>query len=421
MLFIFILFVFATLAFVSLFTKKVNLIIPKISFVFLFFFSIFRYSLGADYFAYAFIYKALPSNLIAAYEANVHSELLFKTLIVFFKAQGFSYEIFLAVVTGIMLYFFAKPILNKSKNPMISIMLFYGFYYMIYINSAIRQGLAMSMVFYGVSYYYLNSAHKKFFATVFIASLFHVSAWFVLLIYVADFIYRRFVCTKKYHLLLIIYLLGVGTINLTPIPYFIFIDVLKITRLESYLDGHINWISLASKLVFFSLITVLYLLNRKHKDILEEKYYLFYVTGIAFYLVAMSMPISSRILDFFTMFEILLIPSVISYQAKKVRSILLFSMSFILTLFMFTKDIHSFTYQEGYKNPKITNYRYFTIFDKKEVRYYKKSNMYVGRMITIDKKRALDARRKKLEQKWANEVNWLERKQKLEELERRGY
>ena len=388
MLFLFIFLCLSIMSLISLYLNKRYEKISLIVFFFLFLFSSFRYSLGSDYFSYAYIYEVMPYNILRAITAEIHSEVGFKFIIVLFKNLGITYPIFLSVVSLLVLFLFGKVIVKESKYPLVSIQIFYSTYYLIYLNSSIRQAIAMGIVFYSFHQFYLRNRHKEFIGSVIIATSMHVTALFILLIYISMFFYRKIILEKKYKIIklsLIVYSLAVVILNVTDIPYFILITTFNIKRLESYLTSNISLLSLFSKLLFFIIISLIYFYNKKDSSETIKKYYIIYVTGMLVYFLSMSAPISSRILEYFTMFEIMLIPWIISYKKINRQKMNIYGIITFLSLIILVKDLNSFTYQENYIKKGMINYKYFTVFNKEKIHEYKEMDVYLERLNNIQK------------------------------------
>ena len=388
MLFLFIFLCLSIMSLISLYLNKRYEKISLIVFFFLFLFSSFRYSLGSDYFAYAYIYEVMPYNIVKAITSEIHSEVGFKFIIVLFKNLGITYPIFLSVVSLLVLFLFGKVIVKESKYPLVSIQIFYSTYYLIYLNSSIRQAIAMGIVFYSFHQFYLRNRHKEFIGSVIIATSMHVTALFILLIYISMFFYKKIIIEKKYKIIklsLIVYSLAVVILNVTDIPYFILITTFNLKRLESYLTSNISLLSLFSKLLFFIIISLIYFYNKKDSSETIKKYYIIYVTGMLVYFLSMSAPISSRILEYFTMFEIMLIPWIISYKKINRQKMNIYGIITFLSLIILVKDLNSFTYQENYIKKGMINYKYFTVFNKEKIHEYKEMDVYLEILNNIQK------------------------------------
>lgn len=380
MLFLFFFLCLSVMSVISLYMNKRYEKTSLIVFFFLFLFSSFRYSLGSDYFSYAYIYEVMPYNILKATTSGIHSEVGFKFLIVLCKNLGIGYPFFLSLVSLLVLFLFGKVIVKESKYPLVSIQIFYSTYYLIYLNSSIRQAIAMGIVFYSFHQFYLRNRHKEFIGSVIIATSIHVTALFILLIYISMFFYKEIIIEKKYKIIklsLIVYSLTVIILNVTDIPYFIFITIFNIRRLETYFTSNISLLSLFSKLLFFIIISLIYFYNKKNNTETIKKYYIVYVTGMLVYFLSMSAPISSRILEYFTMFEVMLIPWVIFYKKINRQKMNVYGIITFLLLILLVKDLNSFTYQENYVKKGMMNYRYFTIFNKEKIHEYKEIDIYL--------------------------------------------
>src|SRR5699024_1020844 len=74
------------------------------------------------------------------------------------------FEFFISIVTLIPLYLFYYTINNYSQYKLGSLLIFSSMYYPIYINSAIRQGISLSIIFFAL-YKYLKK--EKYFNYLF--------------------------------------------------------------------------------------------------------------------------------------------------------------------------------------------------------------------------------------------------------------
>ena len=96
-----------------------------------------------------------------------------------------------------------------------------------------------------------------------------------------------------------------------------------------------------------------------------------YTIGTLIYLTFANAPIAARLLDYFTVFEIILIPALIAKTRHKYLVPLSTILVFSLFSMIFIKDLNSFTYEQAYYEKGFTNYRYFHIYDREEKNQYK--------------------------------------------------
>lgn len=145
--------------------------------------------IGTDYYSYKYIF-ILESDI----------EIGFIELIRLVKNLGGDFQIFIAFIflTSflIKIYFFHKI----SPNPYISLMIYLGFWFLVYDMNGIRQGLAMSITL-AASWYLLNNKKKTYFLLVLAAILFHYSA--------IIFLPLVFILKKRFSNKLAIILIGV--------------------------------------------------------------------------------------------------------------------------------------------------------------------------------------------------------------------
>ncbi|MBC7087117.1 MAG: EpsG family protein [Tissierellales bacterium] len=126
-------------------------------FILLLLLSFFRYGVGADYFAYSYLYSRLNSSIIKELVSGLdNQEVLFRLLGSSIKSLGTPYQLYLIILASINLYFIYKLCKKYSLNPRISILIYYSFYYFVWTFSGLRQGLTIS-----IGLYYLLEALEK--------------------------------------------------------------------------------------------------------------------------------------------------------------------------------------------------------------------------------------------------------------------
>lgn len=348
---------------VSLIKKKDYRRLTLFSMIILFVLSALRYSNGADYYSYALIFETIPREINLALSSTIHSDPGFNVLIALVKQLGLNYRGFLIILAIMTLYGFLKPITQKSTFPLISLTIFYSVYYHIYVNSAVRQGLAMAMIFYAIIYFYNKGEHWKFIGVIFLASTFHFSALVMLSIYPINYLARN---KTIVNFALIASLVLILLANATSYIDIIINYFLNLVGYSVYADGQVNILSILTKISLLVFISILYFISSKHKTEEDKFYYRLYVIGILIYLFFINYPMVARVLDYFTMFEILLIPSLLI----KTKDIPLRIASVVLTIIILSvimfKDFYSFTFQESYYNNGLFDYQYISILDKEK-------------------------------------------------------
>ena len=149
----------------------------------LFFIAIMRFGIGADYFAYDYLYNIMSSSDINnSFFVLDNVEWLFKYIMMSFNLLGISYHLFNVFFTVIILGFTLYWISKKSPNKYLSILLYISMFFLVWTLSAIRQGLVIAIllnVFFGEKKF---STRNQILISVGL-SLIHSSAIIALLIY----------------------------------------------------------------------------------------------------------------------------------------------------------------------------------------------------------------------------------------------
>ncbi len=245
-----------------------------------------------------------------------------------------SYHIFLFFFVLINFILLSKTILRYSPYVAISILVYVCTYYFWGMMGQLRQALAISIIVF--AWPYIES--RKFVIYVLIASLFHYSAIVCLLyLLIPNFLYK-----KKYYIAILfvaIFLCGL-------------IQGLMKTFLEGFVggkilyylseDGGISIIFFFYKLfVFFMFLSVI---NRVESLLPKYKILNIYFLSILLYLLlSFSASIGGRIVLYFSVFEILIIPFIIHFYWKKKTGLLVFMLFLILNIYQFFSFLFSYS------------------------------------------------------------------------------
>lgn len=136
------------------------------NFIVIFLFATLRYGVGSDYFQYEALYQeALPLTKLKLKEllSNTHNlELGYLILQSLIKEFTISYRIFLIIYNLILFYFLYKGIIyNKNRN--IQLLIFYSLFYLFYITSTYRQGMAIVILYYNLQNLELNNKKNLYY------------------------------------------------------------------------------------------------------------------------------------------------------------------------------------------------------------------------------------------------------------------
>lgn len=151
------------------------------------FLAFFRYGVGPDYFSYQYLYVRLNDSIIDEVKYGIdNQEILFKLMGSFLKKIGFSYQQYLIIFSIINLTFIAKTCKKYSKKPLLSLFLYYSFFYFVWTFSGIRQGVTIAVGVYYLLKCLEEKSTKKLIAISLLLSIVHASALVLIVLYFAN-------------------------------------------------------------------------------------------------------------------------------------------------------------------------------------------------------------------------------------------
>ncbi len=354
----------------------------------MFILSMVRYGSGSDYFAYQYHYIYCPKNIYYAFTIyDPHLDIGYKALICLFKSLGLEFEVFIAVISFFTLLLCFIAIYKLSDNTFMSLFMFFTVYYQIYVNSALRQGIAMAL-FFLVIYIIIEkddiSRKKRMkycFGILLFACLFHKSALITLGIFVI-YRYSKKICANI-DLLLIIAVI-VSICSLLNIPSIIIFKVFSILGMDDNLgEASNNIFAIGLRATYLIIAIILYkLCKTKIND--KEKFLLsVYAIGMILYFGVSGFSLLSRLTEYFSILEVILFPCLIKkLDSKSIKVAITFFVAVVCSV-LFIKDIASFLVQGNYFVEKVTEYPFVTIFNEEDIDLYR-SDKY--RDIIIGKK-----------------------------------
>lgn len=143
----------------------------------------FRFGVGPDYFAYYDLYSSLEDSVLREFQVESGQEILFRLFGAALKTISVPYEVYSSIVALVSLFYIGAAARKYSTSPILSLFLYYAFFYLVWTYSGIRQGLTLSIG----TYYLLESIyyrkHIKFFLIVTLLAMIHSSSIILLLFY----------------------------------------------------------------------------------------------------------------------------------------------------------------------------------------------------------------------------------------------
>lgn len=289
------------------------------SFVIIFFIlSFFRWEVGTDWDSYYWYF-----NLGNLKEMNVIGEILFKYLNYYVYILTHNYTVLLFIMASLI--FIQYPILYKySKNKLLTIL----FLYCMYLGNIffVRQNIAVALIIVSLKYA-LEKKVVKFMVLVFLATLFHRSAIFCLIIYyIINYIKmnKENICIflilmllsfllKEYILLILIKLLP----NIYGERIALYIKLGEEVYIgNSFVTSTLkNILTFIQKLGLVSFVFIGY--KRLNKDL--KKISKIYIFGVFLYYLTFSIGMGlMRIVVYFEVVQVIIFPSIYTTIKNKV-------------------------------------------------------------------------------------------------------
>ena len=250
-------------------------------------------------------------------------------------------EMFLFIINGLTTGFLIFAIYKYSKNYALSLFLVLttGFF-AVYMQSAIRQGLAMAVLLFAIFQFLLKGKYGWYGLTIVLMATFHDVALLALILIPLHY-FRNLFSYKVIVILLVI----AGCIGLTMGYVFEWIYP-YLGYFGMYLSSYsISLAGIGLQIVIFGLICF-GMIMVKPKD--EVSQYMFLINALSFgiYLILMGYPAASRICDYFQVVNIIFIPSLFVSMVKPSFKYIFIGLTMVLNLFLYQSDLNNILYSD---------------------------------------------------------------------------
>lgn len=336
-------------------------------------FACLRYGVGADYFAYEYLYNRLNPSVINEFKYGLdNQELLFRLLGSFLKGIGFSYQQYLMFIAIINIFFISKIANKYSKNPTMSMLIYYSFYYLVWTFSGLRQGLTISIGMY----YLLNCIEKKqtikLISISLLLSFIHKSA-----IILIPFYFLSQPKIGKKELLywsivgILISLLPIGNI-LMHVSWLPFIDrLIPYIKPTTMLNRILDFQSIA-RLVFL-FIALLYYEPYSNRDEMSKVIINIYIVGLILYFVfKFSELTAARLSIYGKLLDMIILPNIYYAYKDKVDKFIFLGLLLVLCSLYLFKELRTLERQTDLQNPMKIIVPYTNIYNKDRFTFNKK-------------------------------------------------
>ena len=330
-----------------------------------------RYGTGSDYFAYQYIYVNCEWQgfLQPVASEYIHGEKGWLLLCAICHSLGIRYELFVAIIGLTDMTLLDRFIRRFCQKKVLALLIAYPTLYLTYYFSALRQGLFISLFLAFVLQELLNHRIPQYYAGVIILSFIHSAA---LLLLVVPLFEKIDLTIKK----IVIYSLMAVIVGI----------IIAITPIHNYLPYADRGISIAAiserAISLFIVLAITSTYYGKEEWNRLTKIVNYYSLGALLYFVLLSSSLaSSRLTAVFKVLEICIYSIVLRLEINK-NTALTFTFVLLLTTTIFFKNIDSYIAQNGFpKETTVWTYRYYSIFDKREIVHNRTNDTYVQYLI----------------------------------------
>lgn len=349
----------------------------KIFGIVLFVVAALRYGIGADYFAYNYLYTRLNPLIFSEIRFGLdEQEILFRLLGSVLKNFGLSYQQYLIVFSAINLYYIGKISRKYSENPTLSFFVYYCFYYFVWTFSGIRQGFVLA-----VGMYYLleclesHNTKKIIFLSIFL-SLIHLSAILLVVLY---FLVRIKIDRNKM-IILSCMAIAFSTIPIgniltkhTMLPF-----VKRLLPYISYKSSIINILDFQSLgRIIFLIIGLFYYSFFSEKNELSKYIINIYIMSLLIYFLFKFSELTAARLSIYGAFlNIIILPNILYIYKDKFNKFLYSIMLCVLCSIYFNKELQVMVKQTGLVNSSIV-VPYTNVYNKEKYIFDKRYLYYL--------------------------------------------
>jgi hypothetical protein len=297
-----------------------------------------RYGIGQDYFAYEFLFNRLQFSFLNEIKFGAdQQEIGFRIIGSILKGIGFNYQMYLAFFATINIVYIMKICKRYSKNPTLSLFIFFCFYYLTWVFSGIRQGVVIAVGIYYLLRCIEQNKTLKFIVIVILLSLIHSSAITLLILYFISkikFTKKKLIYISAFCIVLSMLPIGFIISKLTWLPFYY--------RIYFYLDKSIglNFIDFKGvmRLIFLLIAFIFYDQYRKNSDISEKIINVYIVGLLLYFLFQFSEGTAARISLYGKVLDIVILSNILYLYKERINRLLYIYTVFFICLITLYKE-----------------------------------------------------------------------------------
>lgn len=293
-----------------------------------------RYYTGYDFKPYHNFYLELD-NIFEVFNGSIDAESGFLFINYIFKSLGLNFYFFIFFFSILSIVLLSNFAYKYTPFPSLVLVYYFARFFLVRDMGQIRSALACIVLLYAIPYI-IKKNPVKFLLIVFIASLFHVTAWVFVIAYIFNSLFKNLTIKNVASLLCISLIIGiivqVPELYLWAIPerYNAYFTSVAYTN-GQWIFNPILWMQLVlfAGSAFFIRPT-----NNNDKNKLNVNLKIYLIASLLLIAAGNLGTVGGRLSTLFSTSEILLVPYLFSELSKnKVLNILLFC-GFTITVFL---------------------------------------------------------------------------------------
>ncbi|MGH2319403.1 EpsG family protein [Planococcus sp. SE5232] len=296
----------------------------------------FRYGIGIDYFSYEYLYHGLAFSVMDEIRyGSGTQEIGFRAVGAFLKSLGFTYQQYLMVFVAINIIYIAKLSNKYSKNPTLSLLLFFCFYYITWTFSGIRQGVVIAVGLYYLLKYIEKNKPVKLIVVSILLSTIHASAIVLIVFYFLskiDFKKNTLIILSLLSLVVSVLPTGIVISKLTWLPFF--------DRFIVYTDlsYSLNFLDFATigRIFFLILAFIFYDYYSQQGDMSRKIINLFILSIILYFCLQFSEATAARLAIYGKYLDIIIFANILYLWREPINRLLyVYAILVLCNLYLF--------------------------------------------------------------------------------------
>lgn len=293
-----------------------------------------RFHTGYDFQSYEKFYREVD-QISEVINGSIDAEPGYLLLNYIFSSVGLNFYYFILIFSvfsiGLLAYFLSK----YTKYPTIFLLYYYVRFFLVRDMGQIRSAIACIILLYAIPYI-LKKEPMKFFIIVFVASLFHISAWFFVIAYLFNNKFKKI--TLKSISLMVLACSFIGVIVQIPKLYIWAVPDRYISYFTNpvYTQGKwimnpILWMQIG---ILIGSILCYHSNNKEEKTMFEGALKIYLVSSLILLAAGNLGTVGGRISTLFATTEILIVPYLFMNFTKNKLLNIIFYIGFTIIIFI---------------------------------------------------------------------------------------